>query len=84
MTDQLKAIKRVLLSRIICDAGEGVVTIQPRAMLQHTISQNQRVNCSDIPELDLSTFQEINGSFRSEWGLETDAKTGKKMVRFHW
>ena len=73
-----------MLSRIICDVGENVLTIQPRAMLQHTYEDNHRRNCSEIPELDLTPFQEIDGAFKSEWqwNQSTAINDGQQIERF--
>ena len=59
----MQSIKKVTLSRIICDVGENITKIQPKAMMQHTIEGNGRVNCSSLPELDLSPFQESQNGY---------------------
>ena len=69
--DQLQSIKKVRLSRIICDVGENVTSIQPMVMLQHTLEGNNRVSCGSLPRLDLRPFQE------KEYGFGDALKNGR-------
>ncbi|XP_064601256.1 peroxidasin-like [Liolophura sinensis] len=55
---QLAEIRKVTMSRLMCDNVAGVTQIQPRAFLIPTSSgANDRVSCDQIPSLDLSKWQ---------------------------
>ena len=51
---QLRQIRQATLSRVICDNSDGIRFIQPDAFL----SNQTRVPCSEIPRLNLRSFQE--------------------------
>ena len=51
-TQQLAEIKKVSLSKIICDNSDGITQIQPNAFL----SNQTRVPCSALPSLDLTPW----------------------------
>lgn len=54
---QLAEIRQSSLSRVICDNSDGIVEIQNDAFLAIS-STAPRVRCSQIPGIDLRTFQE--------------------------
>ena len=58
--DQLAAIRGDTLSRVLCDNGDDIRTIQPDAFL----SNQTRVSCEDITPLDLEAFREEPCFFR--------------------
>lgn len=51
---QLRQIRQGTLSRVICDNTDGINAIQPDAFL----SNQSRVSCTGLPEVDLSAWQE--------------------------
>ncbi|XP_055903867.1 peroxidase-like [Eupeodes corollae] len=53
--DQLQEIRKSSASRIVCDNGNQIQTMQPRAFI--TVSEaNPIVPCADLPSLDLSKW----------------------------
>ncbi|XP_065225985.1 chorion peroxidase-like isoform X2 [Planococcus citri] len=58
--DQLREIKKIRLSRIICDNTDLVETIQIYAMVLPDLSINPRVSCksSVLPSIDLSHWRD--------------------------
>lgn len=55
--DQLQAIKRVTMARIICD-NTDLAEIQPLAFRTEEYENNEAKDCNLIPGLDLGVFQE--------------------------
>ncbi|XP_047531724.1 chorion peroxidase [Vanessa atalanta] len=60
---QLAEIKKVTLSRIICDNSDGIELFEqsPNAFLRSDLPRNEPVRCDNpaIPAVDLSRFKEI-------------------------
>ena len=56
--DQLDAIRKVTMSRVICDNADDVVRIQPKAFRPRNTSDNDEILCDDIATVDLSPFKE--------------------------
>jgi peroxidase len=50
---QRAEIEKASLSRIICDNSDNIQTIQPNAFL----ANQSRISCSELPQIDLSTWQ---------------------------
>ena len=55
---QLAAIRRVTMSRVLCNNLEGIVSIQRNAFIS-VRRQGPRVSCRSIPQLDLTPFREV-------------------------
>jgi hypothetical protein len=55
--NQLKEIKKVSMSRIICN-NYDVSMIQGNAFMQSTSAGNQKISCSWLAQMDLSAFRE--------------------------
>ena len=57
-SEQLAEIKKISLSRVICDNLYSVVSIQPDAFLP-TTGDNQRIECSfGLPDMDMNKWKE--------------------------
>jgi len=54
---QLKAIKKIKLSSILCANLEDIVAVQLDSFLVSNHSTNKLVDCADIPKLDLSLWK---------------------------
>ncbi|KAG8272469.1 hypothetical protein J6590_040624 [Homalodisca vitripennis] len=61
--DQLREIKSIRLSRLICDSGDNIETIQLKAMEVHDFETNPRVSCNSriLPRLDLRHWKDPEG-----------------------
>ncbi|GAU93878.1 hypothetical protein RvY_05745 [Ramazzottius varieornatus] len=55
---QLEEIRKITLSRLICDNGDNITTIQPRGFLLPDIHLNAPGSCAALPEMDLSQWKE--------------------------
>ncbi|KAL1122387.1 hypothetical protein AAG570_003792 [Ranatra chinensis] len=57
---QLNEIRKYSLSRLLCNTGDNIQTIQPRAMLLPNYNTNSRVSCKsgEIPNIDLRFWRE--------------------------
>jgi len=58
--EQLSAIKKTTLSRIICDNSEGIDKVQRQSFILPDETTNSQVSCSDealIPAVDLTAWQ---------------------------
>ncbi|XP_014676574.1 PREDICTED: lactoperoxidase-like, partial [Priapulus caudatus] len=56
--DQLTEIRKASLTRLLCDNGDSITTMQPNAYLIPDAYTNKRVNCDAIPKLDLSKWKD--------------------------
>ncbi|XP_078593946.1 peroxidasin homolog [Branchiostoma floridae x Branchiostoma japonicum] len=55
-TDQLAEIKKHSLARILCDNTDGTTQMQPDVFKQPTQPGNKRVDCSSLPQMDLTVM----------------------------
>lgn len=58
--EQLSEIKKVTMSRIMCDNLIGIVSIQRDAFIAPSL-RDKRVICSQLPKMDLGLWKEENG-----------------------
>jgi len=71
---ELKEIRKVTMSRIICDNTEGLNEMQPYAFESSSSEFNQAVSCQDvikIPRLDISPFNGVDvrtSKVNCQWG----------------
>ena len=59
---QLAQIRKVTIARVICDNADGVERIQRDAFLR-TTSNNPRVDCDNLPLVELNAFKEGKSLF---------------------
>uniref|UniRef100_A0AAG5DNK4 Heme peroxidase 1 n=2 Tax=Anopheles atroparvus TaxID=41427 RepID=A0AAG5DNK4_ANOAO len=57
--EQLAELRKANLARLFCDNGNHVQSMQPKAFLRISHS-NQVVPCSQIPEVDLSLWKDLS------------------------
>lgn len=57
--EQLKEIRKITLSRIICSNSDNVEYTQAYVM-QSVDENNPNVHCTDIPSMDLNPWQDAN------------------------
>ncbi|KPM10364.1 oxidase/peroxidase-like protein, partial [Sarcoptes scabiei] len=62
--EQLKEIRNVKLARILCEASDEMETIQIYPLLAAHPNSNPRVNCDDLPEMDLSSWRDSYLSYK--------------------
>uniref|UniRef100_A0A1A9W584 Peroxidase n=1 Tax=Glossina brevipalpis TaxID=37001 RepID=A0A1A9W584_9MUSC len=60
--DQLAEIRKASMARLLCDNGNSVESMQPKAFLQVSTS-NPIVSCSNIREVDLTKWIDQKGYF---------------------
>ncbi len=68
---QLAEIRRVTLSKVICDTGDDVSAIQRAAFDIPDPFLNPRVSCAALPSLDLSLWKERVTCRVGEVSIET-------------
>ncbi|XP_049773704.1 peroxidase-like, partial [Schistocerca cancellata] len=58
--DQLKEIRKVRLSRLLCDSGDEIQAVQLYAMVLPDSNKNPRVTCNSklLPRLDLTKWKD--------------------------
>ncbi|KAH7642873.1 peroxidase-like [Dermatophagoides farinae] len=56
--DQLSEIRKTKLARILCEAADDMESIQLYPLLAAHSTSNPRVNCADLPEMDLTSWRE--------------------------
>ena len=54
---QLEAVRQSSLARVLCDNSDDVSVIQPRVFHVPDVN-NIRVSCDQLPEIDMSLWQE--------------------------
>ncbi|CAI6360862.1 unnamed protein product [Macrosiphum euphorbiae] len=61
--EQLTEIKKIKLSRVLCDNSDNIVTIQPFALELPSQQKNNRVSCKGhiLPQIDLWAWKEYTG-----------------------
>ncbi|XP_069705642.1 peroxidase-like isoform X2 [Periplaneta americana] len=61
--EQLRTIKQVRLSRLLCDASDNLETLQVYAMVLPDFQTNPRISCKSrvLPRLDLSKWRDEAG-----------------------
>ncbi|KAF4524080.1 hypothetical protein B566_EDAN013972 [Ephemera danica] len=57
---QLSAIRQVRFSRLLCDNGDNVATLQAYVLVLPDTEVNPRVPCSVLPKLDLTPWKDLN------------------------
>ncbi|XP_014255974.1 lactoperoxidase-like isoform X2 [Cimex lectularius] len=64
---QLREIKKYTLSRLFCNTGDNIQTIQRKALLLPHFEDNPRVSCKsqEIPDIDLSLWKD-SSNFEDE------------------
>ncbi|XP_039299555.1 peroxidasin-like [Nilaparvata lugens] len=62
--EQLSEIRKIKLSRLLCDAGDNIPTLQLRAMEISDYNVNPRVSCSSgsLPTLDLTYWKDYTSN----------------------
>ncbi|XP_076327260.1 salivary peroxidase/catechol oxidase-like isoform X2 [Tachypleus tridentatus] len=58
--EQLEEIRKVQLCRVLCENADDMNNIQLNAMLIADTQRNPRVNCIEVPHLDLSKWADVN------------------------
>ena len=56
--NQLAELRKVSLTRIICDNTESIFTVPKNPFFVASYENNSYVKCSDLPKVDLSLFKE--------------------------
>ncbi|XP_050520444.1 peroxidase-like [Daktulosphaira vitifoliae] len=61
--EQLSEIKKIKLSRVLCDNSDGIATIQPFVLELPSYNKNSRVSCKGhiLPQIDLWAWKEYPG-----------------------
>jgi hypothetical protein len=67
--EQLNEIRKAKFARVLCDNSDELVTVQLFPMLAADPVSNPRVECQELPPLDLHKFAET-----------VDYKTGAKAA----
>lgn len=57
--EQLESIKQVTLARVLCANSDNVITIQQMAFHQAHPVLNPRVFCDELPDLDITLWQDL-------------------------
>jgi len=57
--DQLREIRKMLLSKVICTNGDNIPQVQKQALDLPDPFLNPRISCKSIPMMDLSKWREI-------------------------
>ena len=57
---QLQELRKVTLASLLCEDGDALDMIQMRVM-ERVSSTNPRKRCSEIPQMDLSYWESIDG-----------------------
>ncbi|XP_078361510.1 peroxidasin homolog pxn-1-like [Oculina patagonica] len=68
--DQLKEIQSASLAKIMCDNSDGIVEIQPRAMLKEG-PNNHKTNCNLLPFMDLYKWKDGLECYRNILSLRS-------------
>ncbi|RWS27512.1 peroxidase-like protein [Leptotrombidium deliense] len=57
--EQLKQIRKVKSARFLCDNADDMTTVQLYPYMQTDPETNPRVECSQLPKMDLSVFNDV-------------------------
>jgi len=74
--EQLDEIRKVKLSKVICDNTDGITKFVPEAMKSIFDKENKFKDCSDIEGMDLSIFAKID--------IRKLVKTARKLHQKHF
>jgi hypothetical protein len=80
--DELNEIRKVSLSRILCDNTERMNRMQPHAFLTSNSNDNKEVSCDDttnIPKLDITPFRGVGSPFTPTTPTPTTSKPEGKF-----
>lgn len=70
--DQLQELRKASFSRLMCDNVAEMETIQPDVMYLKTVEGNSRVNCNEIPQINLNVWKDKEHVVFSEFYLCLD------------
>ncbi|XP_014216998.1 peroxidase-like [Copidosoma floridanum] len=62
--EQLTEIRKASMARLLCDNGDNIRLMQPRAF-ERVSQSNLVVSCDDIPAVDLSLWKDIRTPYHS-------------------
>ncbi|XP_017785895.1 PREDICTED: peroxidase [Nicrophorus vespilloides] len=67
---QLNAIRKVSISRLLCDNGHHIEAMQPRGF-ERISHSNGVVPCESLPSVDLSLWKDLGGGHQLGHGFES-------------
>lgn len=74
--EQLKEIKKVTISKIICENADNITTIQNDAFILPKL-QNEFKNCKDLPEINFQHWTDCSDCSRSAHNLDIETEESR-------